>query len=288
MGDDRKDARTFFWKRNIIKIVAHCFFNKIMCLLSIFMNLFFVSDDTILGIYVSISLVKLFLGFSKLENSSERLYRIINFQHAVQIFEKGEMYFSHPSKWDDPYETRLVHSELDRVYAQCWCKNGVSDAMWRIYSPTHLGVRIGTSAKKLNKALSSGVKNLGIDIRMEDVKYLSQHDLNRETKCIQNKLKENFNLGLATNLLFMKREAYEHESECRVIATCQSTSSKMTNNGIKIQIDAKRMIDSILIDPRAPTELADALIYYFKNKIGFTKKCQKSVLYKTPKSYIFE
>lgn len=233
-------------------------------------------------------MVKLFLGLSKLKNSSGRLYRIVNFQHAVQIFEKGEMYFSHPSKWDDPYETRLVHRDLDRIYAQCWCKNGVSDAMWRIYSPTHLGVRIGTSTKKLNNALSAGAKNLGIDIRMEDVKYLSQHDLNREAECIQNKLKKKFNLGLATNLLFMKREAYEHESEHRVIATCQSTSKRMINEGIKIQIDAKKVIDSILIDPRAPTELADALIYYFKNKIGFTEKCQKSALYKTPKSYVVE
>ncbi|HDZ48218.1 hypothetical protein LCGC14_0209740 [marine sediment metagenome] len=198
------------------------------------------------------------------------------------------MYFSHPSKWEDPYETRLVHRDLDRIYAQCWCSNGVSDAMWRIYSPSHLGVRIGTSTKKLKMALSTGGQKLGVDIRMEDVEYLSQHNLNLRVSEIKNELKQGFNLDLATNLLFMKREAYEHESEYRVIATCRSASDGLVNDGIRIPIDAKKVIDSILIDPRAPAELSNALIYYFKQKIGFTKKCQKSVLYKTPKSYVFE
>lgn len=223
-----------------------------------------------------------------MKNSSGRLYRIISFHHAIQIFEKGEMYFAHPSKWEDPYETRLVHRDLDKIYAQCWCSNGISDAMWRIYSPSHLGIRIGTSAKKLRIALSAGAKKLGIDIRMEDVEYLSQNDLNLRVKNIHNQLKTDFDLELATNFLFMKREAYEHESEYRVVAICDSLSDGITKNGIKIRIDAKKVIDSILIDPRAPTELSDALIYYFKEKIGFTKKCQKSVLYKTPRSYVVD
>ena len=38
-----------------------------------------------------------------------------------------------------------------------------------------------------------------------------------------------------------------------------------------IMINPNQLIDSILIDPRAPKELADALIFYFKEKRGYKK-----------------
>lgn len=219
-------------------------------------------------------------------NSAGRLYRILNFHHAIQIFERGELFFSRPSNWEDPYETRLVHQELHRIYAQCWCSKGVSDAMWRIYSPNHLGVRIGTSTKKLRAALEKSIDGRNIKFRMNDVSYHSQYNLNTKSKKLRNELESHFDIMKSTDLLFMKREAYEHESEYRVVVI--APEDNLIENGISIKIPPKKLIDSILIDPRAPKELADALVFYFKEKIGFKKKCEKSRLYNTPASLVIE
>lgn len=221
-------------------------------------------------------------------NSAGRLYRIVSFHRAVQIFENGELFFAHPSSWEDPYETRLAHQDLKRIYAQCWCTNGVSDAMWRIYSPNHLGVRIGTSTKKLSTALEKGVRDTGVQLRMDKVEYISQHNIHLRARVLRDELAKNFDIMKSTDSLFIKREAYEHESEYRVVAIADLARKEPVSDGLRIRVSAKDVIDSILIDPRAPNELAAALIYYFKEKIGFSKKCQKSVLYKTPKSLVIE
>lgn len=215
-----------------------------------------------------------------MRNSTGRLYRIINFHHAVQIFEKGELFFSHPSKWEDPYETRLIHRESHKVFSQCWCSNGVSDAMWRIYSPHHLGIRVGTTTKKLRTALEKGIKGSAKKLRMDNVSYMSQHNLNVKSKTIRDQLEGNFDVDKSIDLLFMKREAYEHESEYRVVLIDEQPPEE--GGGISVSIHPHQVIDSILIDPRAPKELAEALVFYFKEKIGFKKKCEKSRLYKTP------
>ena len=214
-----------------------------------------------------------------MKNSSGRLYRIINFQHAVQIFEKKELFFSHPSNWEDPYETRLIHKENHKIFAQCWCSNGVSDAMWRIYSPNHLGIRISTSTKKLRAALENGISGSERTIRMGDVSYMSQSGLNIKSRKITEELKKDFDVMKSTDLLFMKRWPYEHESEYRVVVIDELPSD---SSGVTISINPYQLIDSILIDPRAPKELAEALIFYFKEKIGFKRKCEKSRLYKIP------
>ncbi len=220
-----------------------------------------------------------------MKNTSGRLYRIMNFHHAVQLFEKNVLYFSHPSVWDDPYETKISHNRSNNIYAQSWCSEAVSDAMWRIYSPHHLGVRIGTSTKKLMSALSRESKKSNFQFKMKDVVYETQFQINKKMNDIAQSLSNGYDFDLASESLFMKRKAYEHESEYRVVIE----DNNILNNiklGKEITINAMTLIDSILIDPRAPNELSDALIYYFKEKIGFSKKVKKSVLYKEPKKLI--
>ncbi|WP_210456097.1 DUF2971 domain-containing protein [Pantoea ananatis] len=220
-----------------------------------------------------------------MKKNAGRLYRIISFEHAVQIFEKGELFFSHPSNWEDPYETRLIHKENHKIFAQCWCTNGVSDAMWRIYSPNHLGIRISTSTKKLRAALEKGIIGSQKKVRMSDVSYMSQYTLNFESKKTMEELKNDFDIIKSTDFLFMKRAPYEHESEYRVVVIDEKPPK---GNGVTISINPHQLIDSILIDPRAPKELAEALVFYFKQKIGYTRRCEKSKLYKMPSPLVIE
>lgn len=218
-----------------------------------------------------------------MKETSTRLYRILSFHHVVQIFETNELHFSNPSVWEDPYETRITHNDINKVFAQCWCTKGVSDAMWRIYSPNNLGVRIGTSVKNLNHMLTKASKDNKLLLRMGSVEYLPQKEINRKAKSIKKELSNNFDINKFTDLLFVKREAYDHESEYRAVLVSSDDESRDSSKGIKIKINANELVDSLLIDPRAPVELSDALIYYFKEKIGFSKKLKRSVLYKIPR-----
>jgi hypothetical protein len=221
-------------------------------------------------------------------NTAGRLYRILNFHHVVQIFERGELHFAHPSSWADPYETRLVHQDSHKIFAQCWCSKGVSDAMWRIYSPNQLGIRISTSTRKLRQALEKEVARQGMMLRIGDVNYMSPFKFDEKAKEIHSELAASFDLRKATDLLFVKREAFNHESEYRAIILAPNADRELVEQGLKIKVDPRKLIDNILIDPRAPDELSNALVFYFKEKIEFTKRVERSVLYKSPTPLVIE
>jgi len=215
-------------------------------------------------------------------NTSGRLYRILSFDRAVQIFEKGELHFAQPSTWPDPYEVSLAHSNSHKLFGQCWGTRGVSDAMWRIYSSNHLGVRISTSTRKLKQAIASELSKRGFELRMQNVAYLSPHELRGEVSRISKELANEFNVQRAMDVLFLKRAAFDYETEYRVVIYCPEATKVKARQGIKIQVDPHQLIDSVLLDPRAPDELVAALSFYFKGKLEFTKRVQRSVLYKPP------
>lgn len=160
--------------------------------------------------------------------------------------------------------------------------------MWRIYSPNHLGIRISTSTEKLRQALERANKQASFDIRLGDVKYLSQFELNKEARVLHKELADSFDISRAIDLLYMKRVAFDHEAEYRVVLTDHDADFDQATKGLRVTINPTQLIDNILIDPRAPDELAAALTYYFTEKIGFKKKVQRSVLYRTPTPLVIE
>jgi hypothetical protein len=215
--------------------------------------------------------------------SAGRLYRILDFYRVVQIFERQELFFAHPSLWDDPYERRVQHQSSHALFAQCWCRLGISDAMWRIYSPNHMGVRISTTTKKLEKAVSASAKDLGYGWVSQEVEYISQFELNLRARKIAAGLEKKFNLADAVKVLFLKREAFAHEAEWRATIYCPDEDRSKPSNGVGIKINPHELIDSILLDPRAPQELVDAFAYYFKHKLKFKGRVARSVLYASPR-----
>lgn len=150
-------------------------------------------------------------------SSSVRLYRILSFARAVQILERGEPHFAHPSTWVDPYEVRLRHAASDQFFGQCWCMKGVSDALWRIYSPNHLGACIATITKLLSQALLPAIRELGATIRLDKVDYLSQFNIDMQHPEIQADLSYGFSVKRATDALLLKRRAFDHEAKFRAV-----------------------------------------------------------------------
>ncbi len=216
-------------------------------------------------------------------SENKYLYRIMRFDHAVQVL-KGKLFFSHPSQWEDPYETHVKHSYDHAIFAQCWTTASMSDAMWRIYSPNFLGVRLRTRVGKLTQAMQAyTANNKGFKRRLEKVKYLSQADYKKETVQLESLMTDSdfTSPSLGADLLCIKRSAFEHESEVRAILFNSNAERKEGGvlKGITVDFDGIDLIDSILFDPRAPDEICHAMRHYLKEVLKFPGAVRKSKLY---------
>lgn len=214
--------------------------------------------------------------------SSSNLYRIVSFDRAVQILQTNTLYFAHPSEWDDPYEQGLLHKRSNNIFAQCWCRKAVSDAMWRIYSPNNLGVRIGTTRQLLRTALKDAQKAQKIRFKIQNVKYLFQEELNFALQDVAKALAQKYTVQKAIEPLFMKRNAFHHEYEVRAVVYNREPQPTDSGKGVVIPVDAQTLIRSIWIDPRAPQEYVDAYSLYLKKKLKFPGVVKKSTLYEAP------
>lgn len=218
-----------------------------------------------------------------IKNQSINLYRTLDFSRAVQIFERRELYFVNPSMWDDPCEERIKHSKNHALFAQCWCELGVSDAMWRIYSQNGMGVRISTTKEKLETALKALAKEEKYKYRVKKVAYKTQSEFEAEASKIANDLNEDFDVSRAVDMLYLKRDAFKHESEWRATLFFPNEIDIAGKKAVTVPIDPHDFIDRILLDPRAPDELVDSFKYFFKNKIKFKGEVARSQLYRTPR-----
>lgn len=218
-----------------------------------------------------------------------KLYRIMDFHRVVQIFESRSLFFAHPSAWQDPYEVRIQHAKSHSIFAQCWCQSGISDAMWRIYSPHGVGVRISTTKAKLEAVASAWANDKGFRWEGREVKYEPQARLNELMRKIRDDLGKNFRIARAVDPLFLKREAFGHEDEWRGVIACNLPPPKgSARKGIAVPLDPHDLIDDILLDPRAEPELSAALGHYFTTKLAYGRPVKPSVLYKVPKPMVVD
>jgi hypothetical protein len=214
---------------------------------------------------------------------NNHLYRITSFDRAVEIIQQKKLYFAHPSSWEDPYESVLRHERSAAIFAQCWCRKSLSDAMWRIYSPNGLGVRIGTTRQRLQEALTEA-KSRQPDLRfkIKNVEYLYQEELDFKLDDVRKSLLDNYTFSNAIEPLLLKRKAFDHERETRAVLYNQEYIDKPGTKGISIQIEPFEFVTSIWVDPRAPTPFVEAYRHYLKNVLGFPGTVKKSTLYAIP------
>jgi hypothetical protein len=214
------------------------------------------------------------------------IYRFVEFHRAAEIFEQKALFFSRPSQWPDPYEVRVKHSGADALFAQCWCQTAMTESMWRIYSPHGTAVRIRTTKERLRVALASWAKNNGHEYREGLVDYKGPADTRQFYRELEADLAKRYTAKRAADALFVKREAFEHENEWRAVLTCRKVPKG--DVGISVALDPHALIDQVVLDPRAPTQLVDALALYFKVKLGFKGEVKVSSLYKRPADIVIE
>lgn len=215
------------------------------------------------------------------EESNEQLFRIIGFDRLVQIFESRKLHFSHPSKWDDPYEQSVEHPAMNSAFAQCWCLQGVSDAMWRIYSPDRLGVRIETTWDLLREQLSNSLKDAGFRKKIDRVRYVTEDGLKERLIEIKSLMGGKDKPTHALTSLFLKRKPFEHESEFRAVIYDERGGRGSIEKGLQVSVDPHELILTVLVDPRAPHEFVEAYKHYITNVLGFTGIVKQSGLYES-------
>jgi hypothetical protein len=208
------------------------------------------------------------------------LYRYVSFERAVDIFQNNRLFFARPREWPDPYEVQLAHRGSDMLFAQCWCRTAISDAMWRLYSPGESGVRIGVRREKLAAAVGAWAQANGFGFREREVVYKPAAAVRERARALGRSLNKRFDLERATDALFLKREAYEHENEWRFVLYGEGVPAKA--NGLSVPVDALRLVDSVLLDPRASPELVAKRAEFFARELGYRKKVEASALDRPP------
>jgi hypothetical protein len=209
-------------------------------------------------------------------SSSPYVYRIIEFEHLIDLFKNKSMRLTRPATWEDPYEASLSHAVFSQAYAQCWSSIPVSDAMWRIYSPRNTGVRIRANKASLLSEVRSSLPE-GWTSKLAEVEYLSTVDLRKSLRSTVKELQENFSPHGALDSLFLKRSAFAHESEVRLAVYAKKMSA--SKNFIEVSIDPHKIIASVLVDPRASARFLDIVQYYLLTNVKFGGAVRRSSLY---------
>lgn len=209
------------------------------------------------------------------------LYRILSFKHVVDLLESKELHFVLPSLWEDPYEKAIEHKLSDALFAQCWCTKATSDAMWRIYSPDRTSVRIKATRKNLENTLSECSQQKSIEYLIKDVEYLSPDDVDTRISGVAKDLKQNLEFKRAADALVIKRDAFDHESEVRIIIYNKKlNNSAKQETSFRLSINPDILIESIHFDPRVDDAFFKMCEYYLKNSLQFKGKIKKSPLYR--------
>lgn len=226
-------------------------------------------------------------------NPNDIVYRVFPFSRLIQVFVCEKLTLVNPELWDDPWENYLYQVPLftahelpisgkeliqnhsidlsekrNAVYAQCWTRVEESDAMWRIYSPNHDGVRVKTTAHKLYQSISEGQ-----DPCIGNVQYERVQEIHSQTDYFQ-AVEEGFSI----DQLLIKRIAFEHEEEVRLIDVDETINSKIKH----YSIDPNEFFDELTFDSRLSEDLYEVNEKLFRDKLGFNGVINQSQLYAPP------
>lgn len=239
-----------------------------------------------------------FLNFNARE-ISRPLYRFTTFARLIELFRTKQFCLVRTSGWDDPFENLIVSARYKSkgghmdsvlrhvVHGSCWTKKPVSDALWRIYSPDKLAVRIGSTPRLLGNALSSGLsKYPRSKWFVGKVQYLPQSVIVRSAASLAKEILTDKSEISAARSVLVKRRSFAHEDEVRVLVIDRHSQSK--GGIVRVKVDPHAVVTSVMFDSRAPAEVKDMYKSFLRNDIGFKGRISSSTLYDLPDRLIVE
>lgn len=221
---------------------------------------------------------------------SRDLYRILSFDHLVEWFETNRYVLLSPRKWEDPFERYLMEKifpdkktlryEKGRMYGLCFSLDGISDALWRIYSHNQFGIRIRTTPEFLAKTISTASSLVGGTTYIGAVNYYSTRELENKVRSLKDSIEKEVKTEYVAKIMLLKRMPFRHEQEIRILHLTYDIGPQ--TDLFYFDIDPHTVIKSILIDPRAPDQRVRALKRYFQELCGYKGRITQSETYKVP------
>ncbi|MBN8815964.1 MAG: DUF2971 domain-containing protein [Sphingomonas sp.] len=225
------------------------------------------------------------------------VHRTFSFDRFVDLLRSRENGLVSPGLWDDPFENFLLAHTLVRTpdgelgtleplaadwYGQCWTGTADSDAMWRIYSATHTGI-------KATARLGDLLDGLAVSARLAPslqafAGRVEYHDQQAIAAHMSSLTFTDLALG-GTNdrfaeLLCVKREAFAHEDEIRLLY-CDVEPKQADGTVFRYGFDPNSVLKSIEVDPRMSHQEAATVIGKLRAE-GLTVPAARSTLYDAP------
>ena len=201
------------------------------------------------------------------------LYKILPYKYLLDWIYKSTMQFNQVSSWDDVYELFLFKQNyIDKnstpinfkaasmaIYGQSWSLLRDSEALWRIYSPDKLSVRIKTTYEKLKEVLENGnTISQHIKPYLGKVEYLKKNLIMDRLENIY--LKNIFTEQNIVDSLFVKRDSFMYEKEVRVILWQENdVNSQIPNPYVHINVRPADFIKEVAFDYRLEDGLYTSL-----------------------------
>lgn len=161
------------------------------------------------------------------------VYRVMRLDYFLEWCDSGQNTLVSVERWDDPWERALFRNHVSlgegrflnvndfEFYGQCWSyEEKESDATWRLFAAANCPcVRIGAKAWDLYECLSTEVgKELSVHTCFAgSVKYMDDDEIINffSRKGFAERL--NSSDSSLAETLFVKRNAFSHEREFRII-----------------------------------------------------------------------
>lgn len=228
-----------------------------------------------------------------------KIYKILKKEYFFELFEYKKNALVLPKKWQDPFENVILNAEVrtgrgesgrfsfhEHVYGQCWTRHTASDAMWQIYSEKKNAVRVRTTVGKLINSLNAAQGSWAdATCFIGKVNYMGEARLKEFARTI---FKDDITPEAIARSLLVKRNAYKHEREVRLIYI-ERKDTKHANGVYKYDIDPHALFDQAMIDPRVPSNEYERFKKHVMKRTGLPdRQIKRSLLYRRPEGFIVE
>ncbi|WP_085701840.1 DUF2971 domain-containing protein [Pseudomonas sp. B15(2017)] len=229
----------------------------------------------------------------------QHIYRIISYDRLIELFSTRKNTLVKPSLWEDTFENFALKSKLrdesgrlieydvhNRIYGQCWTLENSSDAMWRIYSSKKDGIRIRTTiGQLLNSLCVATIDRENCEHCIGKVEYLREAEILKRAKDTFTHHGE-ITFGKLFNSLLLKRRAFRHENEIRLMF-CDWSENSDESKLFKYDIKPYDFITQIMIDPRIPHDIFKIIKQNIREQTAFQGEIKRSLLYRLPENLTF-
>ena len=250
-------------------------------------------------------------------SEDDNIYRIVPFTQFLSMLVNDENTLVHPSCWEDPFEKQLnnflvktkegnneSHTEFEanRWYAQCWSFKDNNDGLWRSFTNNKSvrSVKIQTTIRQLLDSWKPS-KSSKTELYLCNVYYSPEADYYKNVTALAREYQIHLYKGMEPDseadeiqfvnelsLLTLKRDAFIHESECRLLAY-RPRNYKKSSWSYKTNVN--QLISSVVFDPWTKDYEYDYLKKVLKEKMGYSGEIKPSLLYedlKRPRTLTIE